>query len=301
MTTTPILDAAVGVPPATLRRGSIWRQTLAGAVRRPAGAVGAAVLIAYAILAVAAPLIAPDDPSMQVSGQRLLPPGTGDHLLGTDNFSRDLLSRIIFGTRVSLTVGFAGVAIAAVIGVAAGLLTGYFGGWSDTVLNRIWDTLLAYPGILLGMLVFVINGPGLTSITIAVALVNIPIFARLVRAMVLRERGQEYVLAAELAGVHRLRIMLRHLLPNTFGPVLVQFGVAVGFGVLLEAALSFIGLGIRPPTPSWGAMLNESRDYLSQAPWLAVFPGIALALLVIALNLLTDALRSALDVKGETR
>jgi peptide/nickel transport system permease protein len=231
---------------------------------------------------------------VQHGGQELVPPGAG-WLLGTDELGRDILSRIIYGSRISLLVGVVAVVIGAGVGIPTGLVAGYFGGWIDGVIMRLWDALLAFPGILTGIAVVTVLGPGAVNAAIALAIVNIPEFSRLTRACVLREREREYVLAGRCVGGRDGRIISRHLLPNCLAPILVQLSLSMGFAVLLEAALSFLGLGTQAPEPSWGSMLNDSRTYLRQAPWYGVFPGIALASLLVGLNYLSDALRQALD------
>jgi peptide/nickel transport system permease protein len=246
------------------------------------------------VVAIAAPLLAPYDPVAQHAGSELAPPGTR-FLLGADQFGRDILSRIIFGTRVSLVVGVIAVVLGAGIGIPSGLAAGYFGGWTDAAIMRLSDVLLSFPGILMGIAVVTVLGPGAFNAAIAVGIVNVPQFSRLTRACVLAERGREYVQAARCLGSSDLRLMAFHLFPNCLGPVLVQLSLAMGFAVLLEAGLSFLGLGAQPPEPSWGAMLNESRNYLRQAPWFGVSPGVALALLLVGLNYLSDAMRDALD------
>ena len=264
----------------------------------PAGLFGFVVVLAIILAAALAPWLAPCDPDAQFAGLRLAPAATAGHLLGTDELSRDLLSRVLFGARISLLVGFASVGAGAGIGIIAGLISGMGGRLLDTLLMRGCDILLAYPGILLGVIVVAILGPGLTQICIAVAFVNIPIFARLMRASVLRERELDYVKAAIVQGSGLWRIMLRHVMPNSIGVVITQLASAAGHAILLEASLSFIGLGIRPPAASWGTMLSTSRDYLTVAPLYAVVPGLLLLLLVLGLNLLGDAMHKSLDPAG---
>jgi peptide/nickel transport system permease protein len=201
----------------------------------------------------------------------------------------------VYGSRISLFVGVLAVVIGSVVGVSSGLAAGYRGGWLDAAIMRVWDTLLAFPAILLGIAVAAILGPGVTNAAIALAIISIPQFSRITRASVLGEKQKDYVQAARCIGVGDVKIALRHIFPNTVSPLLVQLSLAMAYAVLLEAGLSFLGLGTQPPEPSWGSMLNTSRAYLRQAPWYAVFPGIALSILLLGLNFLSDALRDALD------
>ena len=258
------------------------------------GLFGLTVLTLLVLAAVAAPMLSPHDPAEQFRGMELKPP-SGAFLLGTDQLGRDLLSRIIYGSRASLIVGVLSVLLGAGVGVSTGLCAGYIGGWADIVIMRIYDALLAFPGLLLGIAVIAITGPGIFNVALAIAIAQMPGDARLTRSIVLSLRERDYVQAARSLGASRLRIMLTHILPNTLPPLLVQFSLAMGFAVLAEASLSFLGLGTQPPTPSWGSMLNDSRPYLRQAAWYGIWPGVALALLLVALNYLSDALRSALD------
>ncbi|WP_410014484.1 ABC transporter permease [Sodalis sp. C49] len=266
----------------------------------PSGLFGLCGVAMITLAALLAPWLAPCDPDVQFAGLRLVPAGTGGHWLGTDELSRDLLSRALFGSRISLLVGFTSVSAGAVLGIVAGLVAGMGPRWLDALLMRGCDILLAYPGILLAVMTVAILGAGLAQICIAVALVNIPIFARLMRASVLRERELDYVKAAVVQGSGPWRIMLRHVLPNSIGVVITQLASAAGHAILLEASLSFIGLGIKPPAASWGTMLSSSRDYLATAPLYAVVPGLLLLVLVLALNQLGDALHKALDPLGRS-
>jgi peptide/nickel transport system permease protein len=263
-------------------------------VRNPMGLFGLVVVSLLVLAALAAPLISPYDPIEQHPGFELRGPGA-QFWLGTDNLGRDLLSRIIFGSRASLLVGVVAVALGAGLGIATGLAAGYLGGWIDAVIMRLYDALLSFPAILLGIGVVSVLGSGPFSVGYALAFATIPTFARLMRARVLSERERDYVLAARCIGAGAGRIMQQHVLPNAVAPLLIQISLSMGFAVLAESALTFLGLGTQPPMPSWGGMLNDSRAYLRTAPGFGIFPGLALALLLLGLNFLSDALRDALD------
>ncbi len=258
------------------------------------GLSGTIVVALLVLAAVLAPIVSPFDPLEQHPGLELRPPG-GQFPLGSDHLGRDLLSRIIFGSRSSLLVGMVAVGLGAGFGIASGLAAGYLGGWVDAVLMRLFDALLSFPAILLGIGVVSVLGSGPLSVAYALAFATVPTFARLMRARVLTEREREYVVAARCIGAGSGRIMSRHVLPNAVAPLLIQISLSMGFAILAESALTFLGLGTQPPMPSWGGMLNESRAYLRSAPWFGIFPGLALALLLLGLNFLSDALRDALD------
>jgi peptide/nickel transport system permease protein len=263
-------------------------------VRNPVGASGLIILVVLALIAAGAPLLAPYGPVEQHPGDELARP-SAKYILGADNLGRDLLSRIIWGSRVSFFVGVMAVLLGATVGVSTGLLAGYLGGWVDAAIMRVYDALLAFPTILLGIAVVAVLGAGGPNVAIAIALAQMPTFARLTRSLVQTERERDYVLAARSLGVPSSRIMRRHVLPNSLGPLLVQMSLAMGFSVLAESSLSFLGLGTLPPEPSWGGMLNDSRAHLRQAPWFGIWPGVALASLLVGLNYFSDALRDALD------
>jgi peptide/nickel transport system permease protein len=277
-----------------VRRQHPWLQVLVRISRNPMGAFGLTIVLVMALLAILAPVIAPYSPTAQHPGMELKPPGS-DFWLGSDDLGRDLLSRILYGARVSFVVGIVATALGAAIGVSTGLLSGYVGGWVDSVIMRCYDALLAFPGIIIGIAVISILGPSTLNVAYALAIGGMPFFARLMRSSVLSEREREYVYAARCIGAKHHRIMFQHVLPNTMAPLLVQLSLAMGFAVLAEAGLSFLGLGTQPPDPSWGSMLYDSRAYLREAPWYGLWPGVALTVLLVALNYLSDALRDALD------
>lgn len=258
------------------------------------GAIGLALTLFMVLVAVFAPLVAPYDPFFQFQGQELQAPNAR-FLLGTDDIGRDILSRVIYGARLSLEVGAAAVVLGAVVGVLSGLLSGYFEGWIDGVTMRLWDSVLAFPPVLVGIVVAALLGPSTVNVAIALAIASIPQFARLTRASALVEKHKEYVTAARCLGASHSRIMVRHIFPNTISPLLVQLAIAMAFAVMLEAGLSFLGIGAQPPEASWGTMLNRARRFLNAAPWYGVFPGLALVILLLGLNSLADAARTALD------
>jgi peptide/nickel transport system permease protein len=268
--------------------------------RNFAFAAGAILTIALVIVALAAPLLAPFDPNAQDTIRRLEPP-SHEHPLGLDDLGRDVLSRIIFGARVSLRVGFSVVLIASAIGIALGSSAGYFGGAIDVTIMRICDILLAFPGILLAIALVAVLGPSLNNVILALATIGWVGYARLVRGQVLKVREMEYVTAAKALGARSPRVIALHVLPNVINPVIVMATLGLAGAILSEAALSFLGLGVQPPTPSWGSMLTSGRQYLGIANHLAIYPGIAIMLAVMGLNFLGDGLIDALDPKYRKR
>ena len=256
-----------------------------------AGLIVLAILVGCAVLA---PLLPLADPIQIDSPHALYSPGS-PFLFGSDQYGRDVFSRVIYGGRVSLTVGPIAIVIALVPGVAVGLVAGYYGRWLDALLMRIVDVMLAFPGILLALGIVAVLGPSLTSLMIAVGISSIPTYARLTRASVLSARENLYVDAARVVGARDITILLRHILPNVVAPVIVVSTLGVGAAILVAATLSFLGLGSQPPTPEWGRMLSEGRQYLRDQWWIATFPGMAIMLTVLALNVLGDGLRDALD------
>jgi peptide/nickel transport system permease protein len=262
-------------------------------VRRPLGLAGAVLALLFVGMAVAAPLVSPFDPIAQPA-RRLLPPG-GRHLLGTDEFGRDVLSRIVHGARVSLQVGVVSVSLALALGGTLGLLSGYYVGLVDRLTGRLVDIVFAFPSVILIIAISGVVGPSLVTAMLAIGIVYSPIFARIVRAPTLAVMQQVYVEGARALGAGRARVVARHVLPNIAAPVIVQTTLSFSTAILSEATLSFLGLGTQPPHPSWGTMLSAGRRYMELAPWVAVYPGLAIALTVLGLNLVGDALRDALD------
>jgi peptide/nickel transport system permease protein len=258
------------------------------------GRFGIIIVLLLVLAATAAPLISPADPSFQFRGEELQKPSTA-HLLGTDQLGRDLLSRIIYGARTSLVAGVLAVSIGAFVGITSGLIAGYNGGWIDSVIMRFYDGLLTFPNILLAIAIIAVTGPGLVNVALAIGVAQAPLDARLTRSIVLSQRERDYVLAARSLGASGKRIAFLHILPNTLPLLIVQMSLAMGFAVLAEGSLSFLGLGTQPPTASWGGMLNDSRPFMREAPWYGLWPGLALAVLLMALNFLADALREAMD------
>lgn len=272
--------------------------------RRPGIVVATLVVLAVVAAGVSAPVLAPFDPVEQNVIERLAPPafmpgGTKEHLLGTDHLGRDILSRLIYGARVALVVGVTTVSVSGLLGLAVGLVAGYFGGWADTAFMRLLDIQLSMPFMLLALTIIGILGPSLQNIVIVLALTGWVVYARVVRAEVLSLRTREFVAACRSLGGSDARIILTHLLPNVRSTVLVVSTVEVARMMLLESALSFLGLGVRPPTPSWGAMLADGRIYLASAWWLATFPGLAISVTVLAVNMVGDRLRDYLDPELE--
>ena len=260
----------------------------------PQGAIGASVFAVLLIGAIFAPILPGHDPSAQFSGHRLESPSP-TFFFGTDEFSRDLFSRMLYGLRASLIIGFGAVILGGVLGTLTGLFAGFVGGILDLVIVRLVDALLAFPAIVGSIAIVTALGPSQESVAIALAVFNFPGFVRLARASALAESRRDYVLAVTSVGASRLRILIFHVTPNALTPLLVQFAFAVSFAILAEAGLSFLGLGIRPPTPSIGGMLNASRSYMSQSPWYVVFPALTIAMLLTALNFVADALNDVLD------
>jgi peptide/nickel transport system permease protein len=267
-----------------------WKRLL----RRGGAIFGLAVVVFFVLLALFAPWIAPYDPlATSWSAVRAAP--SVANWFGADELGRDVLSRIIWGTRASLLAGVVSVSISLALGVPIGMAAGYLGGWIDALISRITDAMLACPFLILAIAFAAFLGPSLTNAMIAIGVSATPIFVRLTRAQVLAAKSEDYVEAARALGNPHLRIALRHILPNIVAPLIVQATLAIAAAVIAEASLSFLGLGQQPPAPSWGSMLNTARNYVDQAPWMAIWPGVSIFLLVLSFNLLGDGLRDALD------
>ncbi len=264
--------------------------------------VGLFVFIALVVVAILAPLIAPHDPVIQNRDALLLPPfwqegGSTTYLLGTDPVGRDMLSRLIYGARFSLFIGVVVVIGALAVGITVGLIAGYFRGWIDIVIMRIMDVILAFPSLLLALVLVAVLGPGLINAMIAIALVYQPHFVRLTRASVMAEKTKDYVVSSRVVGAGPLRLMVRTILPNCLAPLIVQATLSFSSAILDAAALGFLGMGAQPPTPEWGTMLAEAREFILRAWWVVTFPGLAILITVLAINLVGDGLRDALDPK----
>jgi len=276
------------------RESSPGGRALSRLMHRPSAVLGLFVVAAFVGIALAAPLVAPYDPVATSWGAIRKAPSAA-HLFGTDELGRDVFSRVIFGARASLLAGVVSVLISLSLGIPIGLLAGYVGRWTDGVISRITDAMLATPFLILAIALAAFLGPSLTNAMIAIGISATPVFIRLTRAQVLSVKVEDYVEAARALGNPHWRIALRHILPNVVPPLIVQATLAIAAAVIAEASLSFLGLGQQPPAPSWGSMLNTAKNYIEQAPWMAVWPGVSIFALVLSFNLLGDGLRDALD------
>ncbi|PYN88475.1 MAG: hypothetical protein DMD87_09545 [Candidatus Rokuibacteriota bacterium] len=290
-----LAEGAAGLarPAAAPARAQRWKG-LRRAARARLAPLGAAVVMLAVLIALAAPLVAPYDPLAQNLGNTLASPGR-QHLLGTDNVGRDVLSRVIWGTRVSLLAGLVSVALAMLAGSLLGLVAGHCGGRVDGLVMRVMDAVLSFPPLVLALALGAVLGAGLTGVLLALGVVYTPTFARLMRGQVLSIAARDYVDAARALGASGWRVAARHVVPNAINPIIVQASLSVAFAILAEASLSFLGLGIQPPQASWGSMINAGRGYLQQAPWIVFGPGAALFATVVGLNFVGDAVRDALD------
>ncbi|MFT4163355.1 ABC transporter permease subunit [Shinella zoogloeoides] len=285
-----------GAPPSGLSEFWFYFSRNKGAV------IGLFIFLVILFVAVFAPFVAPHNPSVQNRELLLLPPvfqqgGTWGHILGTDAVGRDILSRLIYGARFSLFIGLVVVTLSVVSGVLIGLVAGYFRGRVDTFIMRIMDIILAFPSLLLALVLVAVLGPGLLNAMIAISLVNQPHFVRLTRAAVMTEKSKDYVVGSQVAGAGTLRLMFLTILPNCLAPLIVQATLAFSAAILDAAALGFLGMGAQPPTPEWGTMLAEAREFIQRAWWVVTFPGLAILVTVLAINLMGDGLRDALDPK----
>lgn len=282
-------DGMIATPPSAPE----WRIVLGSLLRHRLGATGLVICMVVLFTAIFAPWLAPYDPAFS-NYEVILSPPTFDHPLGTDDLGRDILSRIIWGSQVSLQVSLIAVAVAIVGGSIVGMISGYAGGWIDDVIMRIVDGMIAFPGLILALGIVAVLGPTLTNAMIAITIVNIPNIARLVRAQVLSVRHLDFVMAARGVGAGKVRIMIRHIWPSVVGNVLVYASLSAAGALITESSLSFLGLGAQPPTPSWGSMLSSGMQYWN-AWWMSVFPGAALFLVALGFNFVGDGLRDALD------
>ncbi|MBM3573876.1 MAG: ABC transporter permease [Alphaproteobacteria bacterium] len=264
--------------------------------RRKSAVVGGVFVLFFVVVAALAPLISPFDPAA-TDWSAVRKPPTLKHWMGTDEIGRDVLARMIWGAQASLLAGVVSVSLAVGLGVPIGLISGYCGGWVDALLQRITDAMLAVPFLILAIALAAFLGPNLTNAMIAIGISTMPIFIRLTRGQVLSVKVEDYVEAARAVGNSHPRIAVRHVFPNVVAPLLVQATLSIATAIIAEASLSFLGLGQQPPAPSWGSMLNVAKNFLSQAPWMALFPGLAICLVVLGFNLLGDGLRDALDPK----
>lgn len=264
------------------------------AFRHPLIVTGSVVLVLIGIAALFGRQLAPYDPELMDFAATFAPPGPA-HLFGTDEFGRDVFSRVLYGAAVSYRVAFVAVFISATVGVFLGAIAGFYGRWLDEIVMRVMDILFAFPAVLLAITVMAILGRGVTNAMIAIAVVYIPIFARVTRGAVLSVRGREFVSAARALGQNDPTIIFKHILPNALGPIIVQTSLSLAFAILAEAALSYFGLGTQPPEASWGRMLSEGRSFFAQAPWMGIFPGLAIMLSVMGFNFVGDGLRDLLD------
>lgn len=288
------------IPPAAFQEGelgrarSLWADAFRRLLRNPGSVTGTVILVLLILGAILAPYVTRYDPIEIVPAERLKPP-SAQYWFGTDQFGQDIYTRIVYGSRISLRMGIVSVTIAAILGVTSGLLSGFFGGRTDTIIMRIADITLAFPGILLALVIIAVLGPSLFNAMVAVGISAAPTYARVTRGMVLTTKADVFVEAAVCIGCRPQRIISRHILPNILGPIVVVATLGVAGAIIAGAALSFLGLGAVPPTPEWGLMLSGGRNYLRAAPWITTFPGLAIMVTVLAINLLGDGLRDALD------
>lgn len=291
------MATAVAVPLRGTERRSEWRRGLRTLTRNRLVMAGLVMSVLIVLIAIFAPVIAPYNPIANNVRAALQRP-SAYYYFGTDRFGRDIFSRVVYASRTSLLVALTSMSLAAVIGVTLGLLGGYFGGWVDGITGRLMDILFSFPALLLAIAIAAMLGPSVRNAVIAIAVVYAPLFGRVVRGSVLAERGKEYVEAARVLGASTPRIVLRHVFPNILSPLIVQATITFSAAILTEAYLSFLGLGTQPPNPSWGTMLADGRTFLETAPWMSIFPGIAIMLAVFSFNILGDGIRDVLDPRA---
>jgi peptide/nickel transport system permease protein len=273
-----------------------WKEAWLAFCKNRTAVLGLAIVIFFIVVAICAPWIAPYEFDKQNLKDRFIAPNS-EHWFGTDDFGRDIFTRVVYGARISLWVGFFSVLGSVIFGTALGIIAGYYGRWVDAIISRIFDIMLAFPSILLAIAVVAILGPSLQNALIAIAIINIPNFGRLVRSKVLSVKQEEYIMAARAVGMKDSRILLKHILPNSISPVIVQATLAIATAIIEAAALGFLGMGAQPPAPEWGKMLSDSKNYIMNAPWTLFFPGMAIMLTVLGFNLMGDGLRDVLDPK----
>lgn len=303
LATEPAAVVEEPMQPVREKREGIWRDVIAGIVSNKASLVSGIFILILAVIAIVtavAPGILPYDPYVQDLGQSLLPP-SAEHWFGTDLQGRDIFCRVMVGTQISLSVGLIAVAFSLTIGVILGSIAGYKGGWIDTVIMRVMDMMLAIPSILLAIAIMAALGPGIEKAVVAIGLVSIPEYARIVRSEILAIKENDYVAAARVIGDSNFKIVFRHVLPNALPSIIVRATLGISSAILDCAALGFLGLGVQPPAAEWGDMLGRGRNELFRAPWLMIFPGLAITLAVLAFNLLGDGIRDGLDPKSRKR
>ncbi|WP_127538111.1 nickel transporter permease [Paenibacillus illinoisensis] len=281
---------------ASARASGPWRKAWRTFRRNRLALAGLIIIVFFILLAFLAPYISPYDYKEQVLTDRLQAP-SAEHWFGTDDLGRDVFSRVLHGARISLWVGFFSVIGSIIAGALLGLVAGFYGKWADMLISRLFDILLAFPGILLAIAIVAILGPSLQNALLAIAIVNIPTYGRLVRSRVLSLRQEEFITSARTLGANNMRILFRHILPNSLTPLIVQGTLGIGTAIIEAAALGFLGMGAQPPDPEWGKMLSDSRQFLQKAPWTLIFPGLSIMLTVLGFNLLGDGLRDTLDPK----
>ena len=282
------------VVPTEEKVASPWAEAWYSFKKNKLAMVGTFIVLFFILLAIFAPLIAPEGINDQEIKNRLQAP-SAEHWFGTDDFGRDIFSRVVYGARISLWVGTFAVMGSIVVGCLLGILAGYYGRWVDTIISRTFDIMLAFPSILLAIAIVAVLGPSLRNALIAIAIINIPNFGRLIRSRVLSVKEEEYIMAAKAVGMRDRRILFQHILPNSMAPIIVQGTLAIATAIIEAAALGFLGLGAEAPNPEWGKMLADAKQFMIQAPWTMIFPGLAIMLTVLGFNLMGDGLRDALD------
>jgi len=279
---------------------SPWKEAWRTFKKNKLALVGTCIVLFFILLATFAPLIAPEGIDHQKLTDARLQPPSSEYWLGTDDFGRDIFSRIVYGARISLMVGFFSVIGSIIIGSLLGIIAGYYGGVIDGIISRFFDILLAFPSILLAIGIIAVLGPSLQNALIAIAIINVPNFGRLIRSKVLSVKEEEYIMAAKSIGMKDSRILFHHIMPNSIAPIIVQGTLAIATAIIEAAALGFLGLGAQAPQPEWGKMLADARNYFITAPWTMIFPGLAIMLTVLGFNLMGDGLRDALDPRMKT-